>query len=239
MSILLVKSISHLVLLLNIIPIERLERNHTWEIVLVVVLMFALAVINIFWNKKVSQIIRAFASITQTNLLMKEENILYRSGIIIINILFLFCISFFLFKSALHFEMHFVHDNLLSYIEILVIVTLVFSVKTLTLRVTGIIFKSEELFEKCNFNLFLLNNVLGLAMLPVLVGISFFNLFNPVLFIYLGIGIIVFFYFYLLFRGYSISRVGHRVSLLYIILYICTLEILPLVVLSKVIKDSV
>ena len=217
----------------------RTEVNDTWEIIFMIFMMSFLASINFFWNKKVKQMLRAFGSITQTNLLMKEENILYRSGIITINILFLLSISFFLFKASVFYGIRFLHGDILSFLQVLVIVIMIFSVKTLSMRITGVLLKSEELFEKYNFNLFLLNNVLGLTLLPVIICISFFTIINESLFIYIGIAIIILFYLYRVFRGYKISRSEHHVSQLYIILYICTLEILPLVILTKVIRDGV
>ena len=228
----------------NLIPllqaqIPRFHANHTWEIVFMILMMSFLAGINFFWNKKVKQIIRAFGSITQTNLLMKEENILFRSGIITINILFLLSISYFLFKTSVYFGVRFLPDNILSFIQVLVIVILVFSVKVLVMRISGVLLKAEELFDKCNFNFFLLNNVLGLVLLPVLTCISFFTILDRIIFIYSGIAIIVLIYFLLLFRGYKLSRGEHHVSLYYIILYICTLEILPLIILTKMIKENV
>jgi hypothetical protein len=70
-------------------------------------------------------------------------------------------------------------------------------------------------------------------MLPVVVGLAFVKQLPTHLFIYTGAGIFVSFLCIRLLRGAIIGFNSIRISKFYLFLYLCTLEILPFVIMVK------
>lgn len=83
------------------------------------------------------------------------------------------------------------------------------------------------------FEVILINKVLSILLIPFAIAIVFVNLsYLTVLFITVGI-IVGFFLIFRVFQGILMS-LSYSVSSVYIILYICTLEILPFLVVFKI-----
>jgi len=121
------------------------------------------------------------------------------------------------------------------YLIILFIVVLVV-IRYLVVKLSGFIFKTFEMGLQQNRLYSSMEKALGLILLPLLL----FSLYTPSK-VFLYIGIIIFILF-------AISRwvftivIGMRVSKFnwfHIILYLCTLEIIPLMLLIKVLKGQV
>jgi hypothetical protein len=81
--------------------------------------------------------------------------------------------------------------------------------------------------------MFVFINLLGLIMLPVVICLEFVKHVNPVVFIYTGLFLIIGFLCMRLLRGIVIGMRSNRVSKFYLFLYLCTLEIVPFVILVK------
>jgi hypothetical protein len=81
-------------------------------------------------------------------------------------------------------------------------------------------------------NIFLFNKIFGLIVFPLLVAHPFIDIKFRFIFIYAGIIIFVLLFILRIFRGIVIS-VKNKFSIFYIILYLCTLEILPVLIFYK------
>jgi hypothetical protein len=97
----------------------------------------------------------------------------------------------------------------------------------------GFIFQNEKEAGEYATTLFLFCNILGIFLLPVVIGVAFVKQVPPVTFIYFGMFIYALFIVIRLLRGIIIGVNSIRVSKFYLFLYLCTLEILPFVIMSK------
>jgi hypothetical protein len=96
----------------------------------------------------------------------------------------------------------------------------------------GFLFSREKVFSEYNFQVQLNYKLLGIILLPLIILSLYFNLISTKTLLFAGIVIIISMYFHRLYRGYKII-VQHHVSIFYTILYLCTFEILPLILLFK------
>jgi hypothetical protein len=109
-------------------------------------------------------------------------------------------------------------------------------IKSLTCLVTGIIFKAWPVFEEYVHNFYMLNKNLGLYLFVFNLFIPFVNPVIAGILLKAGLGVVIFFYLLRILRGFQI--IFHKeVSIYYMILYFCTLEVLPIIILYDWVKS--
>ena len=125
-----------------------------------------------------------------------------------------------------------IENNTQTFLIILVSVSLIFAVKSLLIRLIGIIFKTKQLSTLYLANKFLFNTLSGIVFLVLLIlsiAISNYVFF----YIILISGFLVF--IFSLLRGILIIISIRKYSLYQIFIYLCTLEILPVLVILKLV----
>jgi hypothetical protein len=100
-------------------------------------------------------------------------------------------------------------------------------------RIVGVIFKTRHQALEYNTNTFLISHVLTLILLPLLIASVFASNIN---FLYISIAIYLLLMLYSTVRGGLIGSTITKFSIMYMFLYLCTLEILPLLILVKVVQ---
>jgi hypothetical protein len=96
----------------------------------------------------------------------------------------------------------------------------------------GFLFSREKVFSEYNFQVQLNFKLLGIILLPIIILSLYFNTLSTKTLLFVGIILIISMYLHRLYRGYKII-VQHHVSIFYTILYLCTFEFLPLILLFK------
>jgi hypothetical protein len=102
------------------------------------------------------------------------------------------------------------------------------------MHVTAFLFVKQELFSRFLFHYYITNKTLGLILIPFLLALAYSEGIVKEVFIYSSLAIIISAYILRFFR--TILFIFKNVVLLfYLILYLCALEILPVVVILKLI----
>ena len=119
------------------------------------------------------------------------------------------------------------------YIVLVAIVAGTYLLKLILGSLLRKILNDPGLIKEYLFEVFLVNKAIGVVFLPFAIAISFINVGNlNLLFIIVGI-LFVLFMLFRLFQGLAMS-LSYPVSRVYIILYLCTLEILPFMVVWRI-----
>ena len=142
--------------------------------------------------------------------------------------------SFIIFFSYLRFN-NITDFNFKLYLQIFTVVSVFLVSKILIEKIIFNIFEVENLFNKLQYNRFSYSNVMGILFLP-LHFIIFYNFNLPNVFFYFYFGIIIFgllFNYFLSILHFFNLLIKHNI---YFILYICTLEIAPLVYIYHLVK---
>jgi hypothetical protein len=115
------------------------------------------------------------------------------------------------------------------------ILLVVYTFKILFIQFVGAVFNIYPVARQYAFNVYLLNNILGLLLIP-LVAIAYYS-GGPAdtWAVYAGIVLFIVFFVLRFLKSLSIEGIISPVNLLYLFLYLCTLEILPLLVAVKLI----
>lgn len=121
-------------------------------------------------------------------------------------------------------------SSLLLYGELLGAYLALFLIKILFIQLISMIFKNEETGMEYIQTIIIFNLAIGILLLPLLLLIVY-TWSGPMVYITGGIILLVMFLRFI--RGISIGLSDTKFSLFHLFLYLCTLEILPLVIAAK------
>ncbi len=113
----------------------------------------------------------------------------------------------------------------------------IYAAKIIFIQLIGYIFRIYPLARQYAFNVYLLNNILGLMLIPVVAIAYYTGAPADVWATYTGIALFALFFLLRFAKAFTIDGVAAPLNLLYLFLYLCTLEILPLVVAIKVVNS--
>ena len=123
--------------------------------------------------------------------------------------------------------------DLWKIVSVFFLVLLFFLLKLILIKLLGFFFKVKDLAKLAIFFSLLFDKTLGFVLFPLVVVIYFFSvdISSTVLMISLGLFIILF--MLKLFWLWKIGTNSFGLSQVYIFLYLCTIEIFPLLLLAK------
>jgi len=206
----------------------------SWQIIILFVAILFVGVAKAFNTNRFKQISKSFFSYQIASEIIREEkainhrvNLLLSSVYLLITGLFVYQLFLILAKT------NSINMGFVFYLKILTFLIAIYSVKYLFSYVLAFIFKQQTLFFEYSFNLSLFNNLLGLMLIPAVFLLYFTRISSSFLINYIAIPIFIFVFTLRILRLLKIAT-SKNISYLYIFLYICTLEILPLVVMIKI-----
>lgn len=227
----------HLLQIKNTNPLLKPENTHGWVFFLLFLALSVFSFIRIAHSRSLRQIRDAFFSITISNQIVRDDNMLLQSASVLLSSIFYFALSLFIYQLSIYYRLNIFNvEGLQRFIVIMLVVSIVYFVKQVVLRLAGAIFKVEKALNAYNFTVVLINNMLGLCIIPVLIFLFFMPVaYQPGLLLLTAI-IIFIAYLYRIFRGISIGYDYQSFSAYYLFLYLCTLELAPLLFLYKIVQ---
>lgn len=215
---------------------QPINRQHPdWLFYVLLFVLIAFTWLKVFYNKNFRQILGAIGSINATNQIVRDENILVQRASVILTVMFNIVASVFLYQVSIIFEWpsDYISQGFSRFMIFAVIISCVYSCKFLLLKLTGYIFKIDKPIATYIFNIFLINNILGVFLIPLLISIAFMPTNYATIIFNLSLFIVLFSFVYRLIRGIIIGLSQEVFSIFYLFLYLCTLEIAPLLILIK------
>lgn len=184
-------------------------------------------------TKRLKHVIRSFYINRFANQLLREEFSLVNRVSVFLSIIFILVLTLFAGEIFTYYGWFktYGYGYLLLVISLTIIVF--YAIKITSIRFLGLVFKTTKESLEYVMTVVLFENTLGLFLLPVVIGLMFVKQASPEIFIYIGIGIILLFLLVRLIRGLMIGLNSPRISKFYLFLYLCALELLPLIVVVK------
>jgi hypothetical protein len=184
-------------------------------------------------RKRLNQIIKSFYINRNTNQLSREEMSVGNSVSIFLSILFVFTLTLFIVQLLTYYGLINSVNNVVLFSIITSLIIIAYSIKIITIKILGSVFETSKATNDYISTIFLFANTLGLFLLPIVICLAFVKQISPLVFIYSGIGILAFFLLMRLIKGFIIGLNGSHTSKFYLFIYLCTLEILPFVLMVK------
>ncbi|MBC8053372.1 MAG: DUF4271 domain-containing protein [Sphingobacteriaceae bacterium] len=222
--------------------VERYDRGkarpkgEVWIIAFVFVLLFCFALLKNAFSKELSAIIHAFYSNRVLGQINKEEKFFNSWPFIFLYLLFGFTIGMFLYQCGKYFQLSYNYSGFGWFMRLSVIVILLFTVKILVLRFLGFLLDSSKIAKEYISVLILSYFNAALFFIPVVIAFCLTPArFAPV-YIYLSFILIGGIFFFQFLRAATNILSNHRFPIIYLIFYLCALEICPILILIKALR---
>jgi hypothetical protein len=207
-----------------------------WIPALLLLSFILLAWGQVFYHKRIQQIFRAPFSKRFINQLTRDGNLFSERISIAMGIVYIITWSLLVYESnEMIFGVSFKGiEGIRLYGIITAIIIGMLIVKVLLVRFLGIIFKTRETTASYLLNLLIFSLLSGPVLLMALVFIIYLkSVMILMIFLFVFAGLMVFRFL----RGFFIGMALRKFSYLFLFVYLCSLEILPLVVLIKILLN--
>lgn len=211
-------------------PTIKTTTDTFWPSVVLTAALLLLGFTKAFGAKRFSQIYKSLFSNYSAHEVVREEKVFFHRVNFMLFFVYVFLISllFYFLSTTLNIG----HYNPFLYPLIMLGVIVAYVVKFSANNILAYLFSQNQMVPSYSYNVLLYNYVLGILLIPSLALIYFSNIQNDVIIKYIILPLILIMLIMRFIRFFAIG-ISNNLSFLYIILYICTLEILPLVVLGK------
>ncbi len=218
-------------------PVLRNNYTADWIFPVLLLILAFFAWIKFFYNRYFQQLIKAFLNTNLTNQIVRDENIFFQRISVYLSIVFNLIAALFIYLLSIqyHWALGSLDAGFSRFIFFVIVVSAVYALKYLVLRICGWLFEQEKEISMYIFNIFLINNILGIALLPFICLLAFNGVIHFSGFLYVSFILIAAAFGWRIFRGIQIGFGSPSFSPLYLFLYLCTLEIAPLMVLIRII----
>jgi hypothetical protein len=169
-----------------------------------------------------------------TQQIEREEEVGSSRMVIILQNLFFISVVLFFIKISKTFNLIYNDAHLyVAFFKIWLGIIGLYFFKNLIFRLLGFVFQEHTLAKEMNLIELLFVSVLGVVLFPINLILYFGNTISNEKIIFLVYFLFLILFIYKLLKIFLISFSQFSISLFHIFLYICTLEILPLIVLIK------
>ncbi len=191
------------------------------------------------FNSRFVAVVRAFFTTRFAEQLSREEHSLSHPSSVFLSVNFLVTSSLFVLLAIYSFNNSLVPFSFLYYLLVFGIVLGVYFFKIITLKILGFIFDKVAVVNEYIFITYLVNQVVGIAFIPVIIFVAYGQHSLAHAFVYAGIFLFALEFLIRVGKGAFAVLTSGEVTLFYLLLYLCTLEILPLLFAWKVIEKLV
>ena len=212
---------------------QNIGFGNDWLVGVILFSLFLLASVKFLFGRYLSKLVESIFNSHTANNLFLEKNINMVKGSAIINLLFIVNISLFVVSIINHNSISSAQEyGFKEFILIFIAILLLYLGKVVVIRSLGYVFKGNNESKEYVFTTFLYNKNLGLFLFPVIIALPFVQPYAVKWLMYIGVFMISFFFILRIARGLKILLRKH-VSIFYMILYLCALEIFPLLMIYK------
>lgn len=213
-------------------PKERPVTSADWTVGAMLICLLIYTWVQRFYTKRLRQVFKAAALPRYLNQLEREGNLFTERMSLGLSIVFLLIFTIALgqileYTAGIDFGGK---EGIWLYLELLAAVSGFWLLKAGLIKVTGIIFKTTEYARAYLLNNLIFNIIMGLLLFLPVVMAAFAD---AAIYTWVSIVIIIFLMVYKVLRGILIGITNSNFSILYLFIYLCTLEILPFVILYK------
>jgi len=213
--------------------------ENIWQFGFLLAVLLLLAILRSGFSNRMNQFITAILATRQLRQLMREEGFLYHPFSILLLLNAGIVYSLIIYKILLFYNWYSVTGSGFQFfILLLTIVLLILFSKIMVLRLMEFITDTDLGQRENRYTWVLFHQLGGMVLLPIAAIMIFGKAF------WVQPGIILcatFFIIFLIFRigkGFLLAS-GNKVYFLHLFLYLCALEIIPLIVLLKVLVTQI
>lgn len=215
-------------------PLAINQQSTDWITLVFLVCLIVFAWLQTSYSKRLGQIFRAVAQPHHVNQLEREGNLFKERITLGLGLIYYLVSSVFVFQAFTMFGSIPPELNSLALAGIILAGIFLYQlIKSAIIYFIGVIFNTGESARQYQLIILIFNYIIGIILFPVAV-IAFY--WNSSAILIAGIVIVSLLLLYRIFRGILTGRDNRSYNLFYLFLYLCTLEILPLLLIFKLIS---
>lgn len=213
------------------LPLNSADGNW-WGAALLFFSFTIIVFLRVFDFRKLLLLFGGFIRASSVNTMYREEYALTSRISILLLLNYTLMFSLFIYKLEGFFGAQ--QSGLLDVLLIGALIIVAYFVKIIITRILGNIFEVKEAASEYVYNILLFNKTIGLLFFPICLLLAYARQIPPDILIWTGIVSWCLMLIYRFLRIVLIGMANSSISFFYIILYLCTLEIIPFVVILKV-----
>lgn len=217
---------------------QVINRSPLWFFLSIIALTTFFAIIKIVFKKQIDLIFRAFYDPRVLNQINKEDHIFVSWQFLFLYLLFSLTVGLFICLILYKVKSFSGATDFYFFLLVSLLVFLFFGFKILILRFLGFLFKVQRLVKDYTNIIYLtyFNSLFFLLPLTIGLGLINFNEHYTLFWVITSILTVII--------GFQLARImvniliNYRLSKFYLILYLCVLEICPILILARTINSS-
>jgi hypothetical protein len=216
------------------VPVMHRSEQPDWVFGVLALCFILVAWMMVSYRKRLLQLISAAFSRRFLSQLSREGDLLQERIALALGLIYVLTFSMVVYQwNEIYFNLKVqVIDGYFLYIAICLFFLLYWTVKIVAMKLLSIVFKTPATNHEYLLNVILITSLTGLSLLPFLV---FTVYLKSVLFLTFCIVLIIGLFIYRFIKGLFIGITLTRFSYLFLFVYLCGLELLPLIVMIKLV----
>ncbi|MCP4310058.1 MAG: DUF4271 domain-containing protein [Bacteroidetes bacterium] len=213
---------------------DKIQAHHpAWLFIALFALLGIYAWIRIFYGSILMQTFQASVSFQVAARMFKDNSILQKQLDNILYVFYLLSVSLILYVAEIRFGLEpYGISGIYLFLFNLAVLVVLFLSRLILVNTAGFLFNRIRIFREYLFNIFIFNKLIGLSVLPLLLFVIYTNGILKDVFQWLTVAALAAILIIRLIRGIVFS-LKKDVSIFYIFLYLCALEIAPLVLMYR------
>jgi len=214
-------------------PVLREYQAHYWQAIVLFLALVLFVTIKVLNPKKVNQVFLSIVNLQMAKQLFREDYKLNKRVSLFLSLFFIIIFAFFIQLFNNHYNLILQKtEGVLQYGFFITLLLVMYSIKFSINSILAFITKASDIDKEYRFTVMIFNQVAAVVLFPLVVALQFSSLSNTY-FLHISLAVIFAFLLLRFYRGLVISSLEQNLGVLYIFLYLCALEILPILVLIK------
>jgi hypothetical protein len=228
----------------SLIPVEFTQNQHQnntlsqninpdWLIFIIIGSLIILAWLKLFFNKFFDQIIVSMWNFQLGSKFLRDQGIFSRRVGLVLNINFLLIGGLFIYLVLNHFNISPLSlKPFYAYILYTSVLTILLLIRYILTTLTGYIFNQQVYFREYLYHILIIYKNLGIFFIPIVFCIAYIQENLRIYVIICALVLIALAYLFRFIKGFQLI-IKKDALIFYLILYLCTLEILPVLFYYK------
>lgn len=221
-------------------PVLRPDHFQPWVAIVIFLAFVLLVILRVFDWRRMRQLLSGITRISSVALYYREEYALTNRISILLTLNFLLCGALFITQLAGVYAGNAVGGSqFLLFAVTFGGLFLIYLFKWLGVLFLGTVFQVKEPAAEYSYTVFLFNKALGIMLFPVVIALAFAVQLDAQWLVVTGLCLWGIMLIYRILRGVLIGISTGGVSIFNLFIYLCTLEILPFVLITKALRDFI
>jgi len=218
----------------NLVWTDKIQfYNPDWLFITLFILLALFAVIRIYYGSIMMQTLQSSVSFQVASRIFKDKSVLQQQLDNLLYGLYFLSAGLLLFvaENKSGFEPYGVSGGYLYLFNVALLVVL-FMARVVLINAAGFLFNKSNIFREYLYNVFIFNKLIGISVLPLLLFVIYTNGILMEVFQWIVLAVISMILMMRLIRGFVFSF-RREVPIFYMFLYLCALEMAPLVLFYR------